>query len=79
MNSDSENEFVDATDYFESDPVSSGGNSGLVLTNAYLNIKCVFISLRFALYILNTNTKISSDKVNNSNKRLVFAMRRTEY
>lgn len=35
MDSDSENEFVDATDHFEPDPVSSVDNSSLVLNNAY--------------------------------------------
>ena len=35
MESDSENEFVDATEFVESDPALSGGNSGLVLNNAY--------------------------------------------
>ena len=35
MDSDSENEFVDATDYLESDPVSEDVNLKLVLNNAY--------------------------------------------
>lgn len=35
MDSDSENEFVDATDYFESDPAANDGKSRLVLNNAY--------------------------------------------
>lgn len=35
MESDSENEFVDATEFIESDPALSGSNSRLVLNNAY--------------------------------------------
>ena len=35
MESDSENEFVDATEFIESDAALSGGKSGLVLNNAY--------------------------------------------
>ena len=35
MESDSENEFVDATDYLESDPVSEDRNLKLVPNNAY--------------------------------------------
>ena len=35
MESDSENEFVDATEFIDSDSALKGSNSGLVLNNAY--------------------------------------------
>lgn len=59
MDSDSENEFVDATDHFESGTVLSGDNSGLVLTKAYQNTDrlrmCTHVKIvvtRTILYIM---------------------------